>query len=344
MSLPAYVQDILSQPNSLRRAIQGYPAGALDDLRLQLERGDFKRIVLTGMGASLFAAYPATLELARLPLPVSLVETAELLHFFPEQVTDDALMWIVSQSGRSAEVRGLVDLPNKPAFTLATTNEMDSPLAQSADLVLPLYAGDEYTVSTKTYLNTLAVLALAVGELTGQSLTGCMDALNEAAEAVEEYLSAWQDHVEELKKKVGLPRHLYYLGRGPSLAAAETGRLIVTESAKFLSQSMSAGAFRHGPLELADETLVTLIFAGPSKTRDLNLSLARDILRYGGKAFWVDDRPADGVPLIRIPKAPEIARPIVEILPLQLLSLALAEQNGVIPGEFRNIGKVVLEE
>src|SRR5207253_7381853 len=50
--------------------------------------------------------------------------------------------------------------------TLAITNDGDSALAQAADHVLPLHAGSERAVAaTKTYLNTLAAVALLSASL-----------------------------------------------------------------------------------------------------------------------------------------------------------------------------------
>ena len=42
-----------------------------------------------------------------------------------------------------------------PACLLTCVNDESSPLASAADIFLPIHAGPETTVSTKTYLNTL---------------------------------------------------------------------------------------------------------------------------------------------------------------------------------------------
>jgi fructoselysine-6-P-deglycase FrlB-like protein len=48
-----YIKDILCQPDALRKALENYPAEKLEPLRSRLQKGDFDRIVLTGMGSSL---------------------------------------------------------------------------------------------------------------------------------------------------------------------------------------------------------------------------------------------------------------------------------------------------
>jgi glucosamine 6-phosphate synthetase-like amidotransferase/phosphosugar isomerase protein len=47
---------------------------------------------------------------------------------------------------------------------------------------------------------------------------------------------------------------------------------------------------------------------------------------------------------VEIPNVPAIGLPLVEILPLQLLSIHFAEQIGVEPGYFFRSGKITLAE
>ena len=61
--------------------------------------------------------------------------------------------------------------------------------------------------------------------------------------------------------------------------------------------------------------------------------------RAGGRSVWLRQDLAETD--ARLPEiAGREALPIAEILPLQLLSVALAGQTGVEPGAFRHIQKV----
>ena len=98
-----------------------------------LNAGRFDRILLTGMGASYYGLYPAWLHLAAAGLPAIWVDTAELVHHAPALVTGRTLLWISSQSGRSAEIVALLrqSAANPPAGLIAMTNDLSSPLAQA---------------------------------------------------------------------------------------------------------------------------------------------------------------------------------------------------------------------
>ena len=152
------------------------------------------------MGASYNAAYPACLALSGLPIPVVLMNTAELVHSMGGQIGSRTLLWANSQSGRSAELLHLLERikSSPPACLLTSVNDEASPLATAADVCLPIYAGLESTVSTKTYVNTLAVNLLAVQQLSGRDIELLRNAMLNAADEIEHFLSNWQVRVNKL--------------------------------------------------------------------------------------------------------------------------------------------------
>ncbi len=345
-----YVQDILSQPSSLQEALTKFDATLLRPLAATLRKGGFDRILLTGMGASLYAAYPAWLTLARAGFPAFWVDTAELIHYTPGMVTDRTLYWIFSQSGRSAEIVSALDFDRlpRPAALLATVNDLESPLAnvsatfEGPSALLPINAIVEKTVSTRTYVNTLAIGLLAATALFGEDVSAMRSALHETAAAMQTYLNEWKTHLQKIGEALGFPKNLALLGRGSSLATVYTGALVLGEAAKYSAVPFQAGEFRHGPLELAGPGLSALVFAGPPETQNLNARLLKDLRSYQTNALWVGTERQEGQ--IEIPTAPAWGIPLVEILPLQLLSIHLAQQIGVEPGHFVRSEKVTLSE
>src|ERR1039458_1865808 len=63
-----------------------------------------------------------------------------------------------------------------------------------------------------------------------------------------------------------------------------------------------------------------------------------------GAAARRHHRPQSDVDAFRIPLTPPAIRPVVEILPVQLVSLALAALAGLEPGKFRLLTKVTTIE
>ena len=332
--LPPYLRDIKQQPDALQRFLD---AGLSPDCRSLLERlATFDRVVMTGMGASLSGLYPGFLRLAEAGTPVWQVETAELLGQAGGLVTDRTLLWVTSQSGRSAEITALATgLRVQPAAILAVTNDTASPLAQSADAILELHSGAEHTVGTRSYLNTLVATAMAVST----ALREASDpTLMQVPDRVAEYLEGWDDLTDRIDQTIA-DSNIFVLGRGASLAAAITGALIIKEASRRPAEGMSVPQFRHGPLEMAGPGVTALVLSGRPEDHARNRRMLSDLNALGAKGVWCDESGDVGT----IPTPGLLSRdtqPVAEILPLQLLSVVLAQRDGHEPGAFRNIGKV----
>jgi glucosamine--fructose-6-phosphate aminotransferase (isomerizing) len=346
MPVNPYINDILSQPAALRAALEHYPAEKIEPLRLRLQQGDFSRIVLTGMGSSFYAAYPSWLALSALGTPAIHVNAAEMLHYGSALVDERTLFWINSQSGYSVEIIRLLDTvkDHAPAFQLSMTNDLDSPLAQKANLVVPIHAGKEASVSAKTFINMLAMLMLASAQLVGRDWPTLLQSMWKAADGIEAYLENWPKKVVELDALLGSVDKLLILGRGASMAAVWNGALINKEGAKSAFEGMNVADFRHGPMELASPQLTLLILEGALQTASLNHELALEAAKHGCKVLWLATQPDPQLPTLQLPDVDESARPLVEILPLQMLSIVMAQRNGFEPGKFRHISKVTLRE
>lgn len=297
-----------------------------------LRTGRFRRIILTGMGSSFFAAIPLQYRLLCAGLDAHLLETSELVHCLQQLLDPANLLVVISQSGQSAEVIHLLEKLDPRVEVLAVTNEAESPLALAAESVLLIHAGKENAVSCKTYLNTLAALTALGDDLTESE--ALLPQLAWGPRAVDAYLQNWQAHVAFLAEQTQATEHLFLLGRGNSLATASTGALIIKEASRVPAQAMSAAAFRHGPIELIASNVLVLVFAGASPAaRAMNQRLVQDIRHFGGIAHLVESLPVQEC-AFHLPPVPAAALPILEILLPQILSLALAERRGHEAGVF----------
>ena len=339
----AYLRDILDQPHALDETLAGLKVSEnLHQLAVRLQEGKFKTVVLTGMGSSFHALHPLNIELINHGLTAIMVETSELLHYRNRLFDPTTLIVAVSQSGQSAEVVRLLEINRGKSSVIAITNTPGSPLAEHSDATILSRAGEEFSVSCKTYLTALMALQWLGDVLCDRDLRHTQQELKAASPAVRDYLAHWKEHVQSLAQMLRGTRHLFLVGRGASLAAVGTGALIVKESDHFHAEGMSSAAFRHGPFEmLSDETFV-LVFAGEHKTRDLNRRLFEDVRGQRGRAEFVGEGAA--FPPCNLPSAPRSIHPILEILPVQMVTLALAAQVGREPGRFELASKVTTKE
>lgn len=343
-----YIEDLQAQPAAMAATLESLAPNSpsLSNIAALWASRSWGRIVLTGMGASFSALMPLHYQLAQAGLPVTSVETSELVHYQLPLITPDTLLVIASQSGSSVEIVMLLEATNGVS-RVAITNTPDSPLALQADVVLLTQAGDEYTVGCKTFVTTIATGLLLGAQISAPAeLANVHASLKAASDKMGEFLSTMFELRDQLDTIIGEAKPLIVTGRGTSMAAATNGALVIKESTKCHAHGMSVASFRHGPFEIVREGITVIVFQGASKTADLNLRLAGDVVAAGGRAVWIgcDAPQAEGVQWVKIPQVDEIARPLVEILPMHILSLTIAKRVGFEAGKFLHGGKVTTVE
>ena len=126
------------------------------------------------------------------------------------------------------------------------------------------------------------------------------------------------------------------------MAAALTGGLITKESAHFHAEGMSSAAFRHGPFEMVSPSMFVGVFAGLGPTQKLNANLMTDIQKAGGRTTLI--AMGDNKELFILPPVPDVCLPLMEILPVQMTSIALAILNNHVPGQFERGTKITVIE
>jgi glucosamine--fructose-6-phosphate aminotransferase (isomerizing) len=178
--------------------------------------------------------------------------------------------------------------------------------------------------------------------LCGQDAEASRLEQKDVSEKVAVYLADWRNHVANLADRLSGIRTLFLVGRGASLAAAGAGALVIKESDHFHAEGMSSAAFRHGPFEMLSDEVLVAVFAGDEKTRRLNEGLWADIRQAGGHSELIGER--SGLKSFRLVEHDPAIRPILEILPVQMITIALAALAGREAGKFERATKITKTE
>ncbi|UWZ84218.1 SIS domain-containing protein [Occallatibacter riparius] len=338
-----YLDDLLDQPRALRATWNRLKDDAVfEQIASACAASEFDRVVLTGMGGSFFGFHPLSIELAEHGWTPMMIETSELIHFYPQLLTPRSLVIAVSQSGRSAETVRLLEMNRGSATVIGVTNDASSPLGTEAMFPVLMAAGEEYSVSCKTYVSTLLALNVIGTALCGVERVERLRDLESAPDVAEVYLRNWKSHAAELVELLSGVKDVFLVGRGVSMAAAQAGALIMKESAHVHAEGMSSAAFRHGPFEMLRPDMFVGVFAGDARTRALNEQLLKDVRGTGARAalFAQDAELA----ACRLQDVPSALMPIAEILPAQMMTLALAALRGREPGKFERVSKITATE
>lgn len=337
--------DIRGQERSLEKVLawqRGDGRGAL--LRSAGLLREARKIVVTGIGASLHAAFPLQYELAAKGFDCSIVESGELLHY-QERLCAGAVVVVVSRSGESVEIVKLLGrLKGVASHTIGITNEAASALGRGVDVAMIVGSLADEMVAVQSYTGTVAALLLLAGavsefEARQQEIAGILPRISSLIADQLERIHEWDDFF-----RVGSP--IYLLGRGPSYASALEGALLFSETAKEPAVGLAGGSFRHGPVEIVDAGFRAIVFAAEGRTRQLNLGLARDLVRFGAMVRVVGPLRDDdgGLSFVEVPGVSEWLAPLVEIVPVQLAALRLAYVKGLEIGKFRHAPQVTRDE
>jgi glutamine---fructose-6-phosphate transaminase (isomerizing) len=337
--------DIRGQERSLEKVLawqRGDGRGAL--LRSAGLLREARKIVVTGIGASLHAAFPLQYELAAKGFDCGIVESGELLHY-QERLCAGAVVVVVSRSGESVEiVKLLARLKGVASHTIGITNEAASALGRGVDVAVIVGSLADEMVAVQSYTGTVAALLLLAGavsefEARQQEIAGILPRISSLIADQLERIHEWDDFF-----RVGSP--IYLLGRGPSYASALEGALLFSETAKEPAVGLAGGSFRHGPVEIVDAGFRAIVFAAEGRTRQLNLGLARDLVRFGAMVRVVGPLRDDdgGLSFVEVPGVSEWLAPLVEIVPVQLAALRLAYVKGLEIGKFRHAPQVTRDE
>lgn len=323
------MQDIHQQPASLSQVLAyQYGGGSAVFRNVAAALRTHRRIIITGMGASLYGAMSLSHALQSAGVGCITVEAGELLHFCGE-IARNAVVVVVSRSGETIEaVRLLPELRKVGATIIGVYNEPGTTLEKQADLPLYVNSGRDEAVAVQTYTGTAFAMLLLAGEVLGKSRQAEAEQVPAAVERMIRTEAQDIDQWEHFFHGISV---VYVLGRGPSLASAMEGGLLMNETAKLASVSMPTSGFRHGPVEVADAQFRAFVFDSIPRTAPLEAALLQNLEALKARVRTVR-------------AAPGYFAPVVEIIPLQFAAYAASLQRGFTPGQFRYISTVTASE
>ncbi|WP_340678831.1 SIS domain-containing protein [Paraglaciecola sp.] len=265
-------------------------ANICENLAAKIREFNPALVYIVGRGSSdhagVFAKYLIEVEMG---IPVSSSAPSVNSIFKQNLKLNNALVLIISQSGRSHDILAQAKSAKESgALTVALVNDTTSPLAELADIVLPLLAGQELAVAaTKSYLATLSAILQLVAywkddaELK-QALTTLPDALRQVIKQPQQLNSEF----------VAKLAHCVVLGRGFGYAISREIALKLKEVCAVHAEAFSSAEFLHGPVTLVEKRLAIVdVFVGDETTEAHNLMI-KDVGSRGAKLIQLSSNVA----------------------------------------------------
>lgn len=219
------------------------------------------RLLFLGMGSSLYAAQVAARRLRARGFN-AVAESAATETSWPAGAATTVVA--VSATGGSVETLSSVAAYSGRSPLTALTNQVQSPLGDLADLVIPMAAGVEAGgVACRTFQHTLLLLLALEAHLGCGELTAVGDVGRRAAAATADLLSR---RAEWLPDVVGLltgPDGVYALAPSERLSSSLQSALMIREGPRRAATGCETGGWSHVDVYLT-KTLDyrALLFAG----------------------------------------------------------------------------------
>ncbi len=357
------LKEIHEQPKSIIDTLRGrllVDQGTIKMQGLEEYKHKFlqaKRIIIVACGTSWHAGLVAEYlfeDLARIPVEV---EYASEFRYRNPIINEDDIVIAISQSGETADTLSAIKLAKERGATIfGICNVVGSSIAREAHAGAYTHAGPEIGVaSTKAFTSQVAILsliAIELGSIRGKISTEKYRQLLYELEAIpskiEKALTV-NDQAIAISEQFKDASNFLYLGRGYSYPVALEGALKLKEISYIHAEGYPAAEMKHGPIALIDENMPTIVVANLEGHHEKVLSNVQEIKARSGKIIAIINEgdtamAAEADYSIQVPQVNEIFSPLINTIPLQLISYHIALMRGCDVDQPRNLAKSVTVE
>lgn len=355
------LKEIHEQPLSLAQSMTGRIAeieGKIYLDEVKIDSNEINRITIIACGTSYYAGLVGKYYLEKLAkIPVDLDFASEFRYRDPF-IDNKTLVISISQSGETADTLAAVKLAKElGAKTLGILNVIGSAISRESESNLYIHCGPEIGVaSTKAFTSTITCLYMVAIYFSQQRNTLTSDYIKQSIHELKalpkiiEKLFDQKEQIKSIAKKLANYRDCLFLGRNYNYAIALEGALKLKELSYIHAEGYAAGEMKHGPIALIDKDMPVVAIATHSSTYEKVISnikevKARDaftivLATEGDKLLSSED--CDHI--IYLPKVREELSPLVNVVPLQLLSYYVSLRKGCDVDQPRNLAKSVTVE
>ncbi len=356
------LKEIMEQPDSLRNSIRGRvlvdegtaKLGGLENIIEDLL--DVDRFIITACGTSWHAALVAEYMFEQFIRVPTEVEYASEFRYRNPIINKKDAVFFISQSGETADtLAALRETKLRGGIALGVCNVVGSSIARESDSGVYIHAGPEIGVaSTKAFTSQLIVMSLITlliarrKNLSIENGREIAKSILKIPEQVADILKL-NDKIEAIAEEFKDAKNFLYLGRGYNFPVALEGALKLKEISYIHAEGYPAAEMKHGPIALIDEDMPVVFIAPKDATYEKIISNIQEVKARGGRIIAIasegDEEIQDLVEhVIYIPQTVAMLKPILTVIPLQLLAYHIAVKKGLNVDQPRNLAKSVTVE
>ena len=354
-------KEIDEQPSTINACINEYVDkhnNLINIYNLPWKINSIRSVMLIGCGTAFHSCLMAKYWMEKnTNLDVN-VDIASEFRYRKVRFKNDCLYIFVSQSGETADTYAALDLCKKNKMkTCAVVNVVESSIARNADLVLPIYCGQEIGVaSTKAFIGQMLVLYILTTKIsfdqnfiTKKNYQSKIKNLFTLSNSAKKTLKVDQK-ILNIGKVFAEAKGSMFLGRGYSFPIALEGALKLKELAYVHAEGYPAGEMKHGPLALIEEGMPVVVLAPRDEYYKKTMSNMQEVISRGAKVLLITNKNKDEITSENIWEKIEVDHlneeliPFLITIPLQKLAFYSALEKGYDIDKPRNLAKSVTVE
>lgn len=258
-------------------------------------------------------------------------------------ITEGSLVVAISQSGETADTLEALEITKENKGTVVSIVNVDgSSIARMSDISIPLKVGPEKAVaSTKATTSQIAILILLAYATIGKIEEGKQLLIGTSGKINDMLNPRYEEHILKLAEKIQHVESMYIIGKGENYPIALEAAIKLQEVSYIHAEGFAGGELKHGPLALIDKQTPVIVLAPKDENHKHILSNAQEVKARGGYIIGISPENNEVFDYwIKVPEA-DIDSPIINIIPIQILSYHLAVLRKNDPDMPRNLAKSV---
>ena len=348
------LKEIKKQKTTILKTILPFIENGIDSLKELPDLTKYKEISIVGCGTAYHAGLVAKYLFEELTNTRCNVYLASEFRYQNNFLSKDILTIFISQSGETADTISALKLVKSKNYpTLGIINVNNSTITTLVDTCLYTKAGSEIAVaSTKAYTSQVAllsILALSHGlrnkTISKDKVLKVIDEFKNIEKLISPLLNN-KDTYLTIAKNIYKEKDIFYIGRSLDYYLNMEGALKLKEISYIHSEAYAAGELKHGTISLIEKNTPVFASATNSKLNAKTISNLKEVLARGANIYLItdDNYKDDTFNIINIPKASEFLKPILVIIPYQLIAYYTALLKGTDIDKPKNLAKSVTVE
>ena len=340
------LKEIMEQNTTIRKTINPYINNIKDLLKMP-DLTKYERIDIIACGTAMHAGLIAKYLFEQYTNTKCEVFLASEYRYQNNFLNNKVLSIFISQSGETADtLAALKKVKEENCDSLGIVNVKESSIARAIDKVLYTEAGTEIAVaSTKAYTAQVALLSVLVlahayrtKSIKEEKILNILEEFRSITSILNPILEDTKTY-ENIAKEIYEKNDVFYIGRGLDYALAMEGSLKLKEISYIHSEAYAAGELKHGTISLITKDTPVFSSATNKHINTKTISNLKEVISRGAKCYLITDEDIkdDNIKVIKIKKVSMFLKPLLTIIPYQLIAYYTAKLKGCDIDKPRNL-------